>query len=429
MKVCLYIASLPEDDMPNRQFPLGIGYVAAYLERSMPGVEVKLSADIEEVIREKPDILGISSVSQCFNNALAMAQRAKRDLDIPVLLGGYHISSIPHKLPKCFDAGIIGEGEKPFLNLVQLWQQCGEFEPSKLAQILGICFHKGDKVVITSPGDPVAPLDDLPYPKRNISPGARNIFVFSSRGCIYRCKYCASTRHWRNFRSHSADYFVNELRYLHDVYQAKSIHLLDDLFFADRKRVARIISLLDKQGLLGSLSFDSFIASNLATRETLLLARDLGFKAIKFGAETGSDRLLKEMKGPQASVKHHQRCIDLCQELGFEVRAPFMFGTPGETVKDLELTYQFLKHNKGILKIHGFYLTTPVPGTPYWDQALAKGLVNEDMDWDRLNLDYLKGQAFDMSRAIYLNEENVPLEVLKEYFQKIKEEFDFHKAA
>jgi radical SAM superfamily enzyme YgiQ (UPF0313 family) len=187
--------------------------------------------------------------------------------------------------------------------------------------------------------------------------------------------------------------------------------------------------LLDKQGLLGSLSFDSFIASNLATRETLLLARDLGFKAIKFGAETGSDRLLKEMKGPQASVKHHQRCIDLCQELGFEVRAPFMFGTPGETVKDLELTYQFLKHNKGILKIHGFYLTTPVPGTPYWDQALAKGLVNEDMDWDRLNLDYLKGQAFDMSRAIYLNEENVPLEVLKEYFQKIKEEFDFHKAA
>ena len=429
MKVCLYIASLPEDEMPSRQFPLSIGYVAAYLERAMPDVEIKLSADIEEVIREKPDLLGISSVSQCFNNALVMAQRAKQDLGIPVLLGGYHISSLPHKLSKWFDAGIIGEGEMPFLDLVRLWRQRGRFAAGDLAQIKGICFHQEDKVVISSPNDPIDPLDDLPYPKRNISPGARNIFVFSSRGCIYRCKFCASTRHWRKFRPHSAEYFVKELRYLQEVYQAKSIHLLDDLFFADRKRVARIIELLDEQGLLRSFSFDSFITANLATRETLLMAKDLGFKAIKFGAETGSDRLLKEMKGPQASVRHHQRCIDLCQELGLEVRAPFMFGTPGETLEDLEQTYQFLKRNKGILKIHGFYLTTPVPGTPYWDFALAKGLVSEDMDWDRLNIDYLKGQSFDLGRAIYLNEEIVPLKVLRGYIQNILAEFEFHQLA
>lgn len=426
MKVCLYIASLPEDDMPNRQFPLGIGYVAACLERAMPDVEIKLSADIEEVIREKPDLLGISSVSQCFNNALVMAQRAKQDLGIPVLLGGYHISSIPHKLSKWFDAGVIGEGEMPFVELVRLWRQRGQYTACDMICIKGICFHEGDKITITSPSDPVDPIDGLPYPKRNISPGARNIFVFSSRGCVYRCKFCASTRHWRKFRPHSAEYFVKELRYLREVYKAKSIYLLDDLFFADQKRVARIIKLLDEQGLLGSFSFESFISSNLATRETLLMARDLGFTAIKFGAETGSERLLKEMKGPQASVRHHQRCIDLCQEFGLEVRAPFMFGTPGETMEDLELTYQFLKRNKGSLKIHGFYLTTPVPGTPYWDLALAKGLVSEDMDWGRLNIDYLKGQSFDLGRAIYLNEENVPLEVLRDYFQKLLTEFEFH---
>jgi radical SAM superfamily enzyme YgiQ (UPF0313 family) len=159
----------------------------------------------------------------------------------------------------------------------------------------------------------------------------------------------------------------------------------------------------------------------------LKVATHIGFKSIRFGAETGSDRLLKDMKGKWASVENHQRCIDLCQELGLEVSAAFMVGTPGETEEDLQLTYQFLKRNADVLRINGLYLTTPMPGTSYWDLAMQKGLVSEDenMDWSRLNLDIMKEKSFDFHDAIYLNEDNMPLEVVIEYARRFQDEFTF----
>ena len=426
MNVLLFISSLKEEELHNRQLPLGIGYLASYVEKHSNNVKVRITADPKEVFRQRPDLLGISSVSQCFNAALELGRQVKRKLGIPIILGGYHITSLPHRLDPCFDVGVIGEGERPFLSLVRHLQANGALVPEEFKQIPGLCYHgKNGSVERTATAKPITPIDELPYPKRNISPGARNIFVFSSRGCIYRCKFCASSRHWRAFRPHSPRYFVRELKYLQEKYRASSIHLLDDLFFADRKRLRDIVTMMYRENLCGRFRFDSFISSNLASRETLLMARQMGFTSIKFGGETGSDRLLKEIKGPHASVAHHQRCIDLCRELGLDVRASFILGSPGETEEDLDLTYSFLKKNKGVLKIHGFYLTMPIPGTPYWDLAMQKGLVSEDMDWSRLNIDYLKKDSFDLGKAIYLNEDKVSRATLRHYFETFRKEFEF----
>jgi radical SAM superfamily enzyme YgiQ (UPF0313 family) len=428
MKIVLYIASQSEDELAHHQFPLGAGYVGAYLEEHLDDVEVVVTAEREDILKERPDMVGISSVSQCFNGAMAVAQSVKKELSIPIIIGGYHISSLPHRLPRAFDAGVIGEGEKAMLEIVRLFRDDGALDPARLASIAGICFRDGSGVVKTTPvGEPVNPIDTLPFPKRNISRGARNIHMFTSRGCVYRCKYCASTLHWEKFRAHSAEYVVRELIHLVDEYDAKSIFLLDDLFFADKKRLRAIAGLMETEGLIGRFSLHGFITSNLAKRETLTLARHIGFKSMRFGAETGSDRLLKEMKGSWASVESHQRCIDLCRELGLEVRAAFMFGTPGETEEDIKLTYEFLKRNAGALSIDGFYLTTPIPGTAYWRMAMEKGLVSEEMDWDRLNLDILKvEESFDYDKVVYLNEGNMPLKRVVAHIKRFREEFSFH---
>lgn len=428
MKVVFFITSLPEDELEKRQFPLGAGYIGAYLEQHLEDIEVIITASSEDIFKHKPDILGISSVSQCFKQAKATAELVKKELGIPIVLGGYHISPLPHTLPKCFDIGVIAEGERPMLEIMKVLQKEKSLDPNKIEKIGGICFHDGiGNVVVTLTADPIGSIDTLPFPKRNIRRGARNIVMFSSRGCINRCKFCASSRHWGRFRAHSSEYVVSELKYLINEYAATSIFLLDDLFFADRKRLFSIAELMAEEGLIGKLTFHGFITSNLARRDVLDTARQIGFQSIRFGAETGSDRLLKEMKGKWASVEHHQRCIDTCREVGLEVRAAFMFGTPGETEADIELTYEFLKHNEDVLSIDGFYLTTPIPGTPYWNLALQKGLVSEDedMDWDRLSLDIQKEMSFDFRRAIYLNADNMQLETLIEHIRKFQNEFAF----
>ena len=429
MKIMFFITSLPEDELEKRQFPLGVGYIGAYLEKNLRDIEVIITATEGDIYRERPDILGISSVSQCFKQAKATAESVKKELGIPIVLGGYHISPLPHTLPICFDIGVIGEGEKAMLEIVKVLQRENSLEVSEIAKIGGICFRDINGKIICNPlTNPISSIDDLPFPMRNISRGARNIHMFTSRGCINRCKFCASSRFWKRFRAHSADYVVNELKYLIHEYDATSIYLLDDLFFADKKRFFSIAELLDKENLIDRFIFHGFITSNLARRDMLEVAKDIGFRSIRFGAETGSDWLLKEMKGKQASVENHQRCIDLCTEIGLEVRAAFMFGTPGETEADIRLTYEFIKRNKDILKIDGYYLTTPIPGTPYWDIAMQKGLVSEseDMDWNRLNIDVQKKESFDFNKAIYLNEDNMPLEILIEHVRRFQNDFIFH---
>ncbi|MBK8167353.1 MAG: B12-binding domain-containing radical SAM protein [bacterium] len=425
MRIVFFIASLPEDELHRHQFPLGPGYVGAWLQREFPDLDVRITATPDEVIALRPDLVAISSVTQCYNQARQVAARVRCELDVPVILGGYHISALPQRLDLEFAAGVLGEGELPMTELVRCFRETGAFPAARLAVVPGICWREGsgrDDVRI-NPQPPRIPPDDLPRPLRNISRGARNIVMFSSRGCAYRCEFCASTRHWGRLRNHSARFFVDELKDLVRDYDATSIYLLDDLFFADRNRVFAIADLLAAEGLRDRFTFHGFTTSNLAEDGLFDAARRMGFRSIRFGGETGSDRLLKRMKGSWASVASHQRCIDLGLAHGLEVSAAFMLGTPGETVEDLDLTVEFLERNRGRFRINGLYLTTPIPGTPYWDLALAKGLVSLDMDFDRLNIDFGKTMSFDIDRCIYLNAENVPLETVGRYYALIRDRF------
>lgn len=424
MRLVLFLASLPEDELQQRQFPLGPGYLAAHLRERVPEIEIVITADADEALRARPDVVGISAVSQCFPAAVDFARRVERELSVPVILGGYHISALPATLPREAVVGVLGEGERTLSRLVSLLRDRGALLPSDLVRVAGICFREGDVVVTTSPVEPILPLDSLPYPERNIGRGARSVHLSTSRGCVYKCAFCSASRFWGKYRAHSAERVVDEVRYLIERYDARSIHLLDDLFFARPRRVAEVAARLEREGLSGRVPFDGFIASSVASRRVLEDAKRIGFRSLKLGAETGSDRLLKQMKGNHASLEAHQRTIDLCSELGIEVRASFMVGAPGERIEDLEATRSFLKRNSERLSIHGLYLTTPVPGTPYWELALREGLVSDDMDFSRLSLDTLKTESFDPDRAVYLNGENMPMDELMQWVELLRNEFD-----
>ncbi|MCL0070515.1 cobalamin-dependent protein [Dehalococcoidia bacterium] len=103
----------------------------------------------EKVKREKPNVVGISSTTLEFSNAIKIAQEVKKEFSIPIIIGGVHISALPWMLPQCFDIGVVGEGEQTMLELMQLFLQHWAFPTKELKEIKGIVFHNEDKVVIT----------------------------------------------------------------------------------------------------------------------------------------------------------------------------------------------------------------------------------------------------------------------------------------
>ena len=130
------------------------------------------------------------------------------------------------------------------------------------------------------------------------------------------------------------------------------------------------------------------------------------YTVVRFGAETGSETLLKRLKGNSISLADHQRVIDLCQKYKLSCSASFMFGIPGETKKDLEATIEFLRKNKGKLHISGLYPFTPIPGTEIWNWMRDRNIISSDIDAECYPRDFQR-ENFSWDHFLYFNHENL----------------------
>ena len=395
-------------DRRSYGLPLSIGYLAAYLRAhagTIPAsLEILPAESLNEVLAFKPHVVGISSVTSCFNHATDMARNIKDATGARIIAGGHHVTALPHCLPDCLDAAVIGEGEETLRELLAATTEAG-WSAGPLSRVAGIAYHDGRHIAINDRRPLIHPLDTLPRPLRASSPTRHNeATIFTSRGCPYACVFCSSARHWQRFRAFSAEYVVAEIE---EVINAQPgvlrFYILDDLFIANRARLRRIVELLEDKGLASRLSFRGFVRSNLVDEECCELLLRMNCREVRFGAESASPRILEQLKVGSTTVEDHQRCIDLCGRYGLDVSASYMVGNPGESERDLRLTYDFILRNKGKAGVEGFYLATPLPGTPLWDDCLRRGLVSEDMDWSRLNLAF-DNPDFDWRDFIYVND-------------------------
>jgi len=77
---------------------------------------------------------------------------------------------------------------------------------------------------------------------------------------------------------------------------ATSLYFLDDLFIADKKRLIRIVELLTERGLLGRFTARGFVRANLLTSEIAKSLKLMNFEKVRFGAESGSEKILSFLK-------------------------------------------------------------------------------------------------------------------------------------
>src|SRR4030042_2649035 len=265
-KVLLINAINPHVEVEQRHPPLGLGYLVSALSKHFGEdfFEFRIvDRNVEKEIKQfNPAIVLISSVTQNFDIAISCASFIKK-LGIPVIAGGIHISMMPYSLGKDFDAGVLGEGEEVIVELMQAFLNRGKLLPEDLNGIKGIVFRKGDSLHFSEPRPVIQNIDSIPFPSRDLLKIEGHTYMFTSRGCPYKCVFCASTRFWNNVRFFSAGYVINEIRELAGRYNVKLISFYDDLFIADRQRLRDIVSLIKKDRNLSKIHFTCNGRANL----------------------------------------------------------------------------------------------------------------------------------------------------------------------
>jgi anaerobic magnesium-protoporphyrin IX monomethyl ester cyclase len=384
LRILLVSAVNTEVEVESRYPNLGMAYLVSMVRKELPGAAVEFliaDKDVPAVTASfEPDLAGISSVSQNYTVAKEHAAFFET-AGVPYLIGGVHISQMPATLPKGALAACLGEGEHTFVDVVRAMLD-GRLRES-IPEIPGLAYWDAEELRFTEPRAQEPVLDNLPTPARDLLEIRSHAYMFTSRGCPFRCTFCSSSRYWDKLRLFSADYVVDEIELL--VREGvEMISFFDDLFVASFRRLEEIHGLLGQRDLLGKVRFTCSCRADVVRPELVDILRKMGVVSVGMGLESGDDEVLRFLKGGNTSVARNHEAIRLLKDAGIAANASFVIGSPSETREQVMKTYRFIKNSR--LDLFDVYVLTPLPGTPVWDMAVAKGLVSEDMDWSRLDV-------------------------------------------
>jgi anaerobic magnesium-protoporphyrin IX monomethyl ester cyclase len=372
----------------TRYRPLWPASLAAYVKRELGPDTVQMryaTRSFEQELRDyQPDLLALSSVTQNYGMAIRHARLAKAT-GIPVIIGGMHISSLPESLSDAMDVACIGEGEQTFTDLLHLHLETGGLPRQRLGGIPGLAFREEGALRLTAERANIPSIDDLPHPDRSLIGYTEREYVYTARGCAYRCVFCACTKHWKRVRYASAPYVIDEIRELVD-HGVRTIRFNDDNFVANKSRLSEISSLVTEAGIHRRARFSCWARSNDITPEVVRDLKDMNVVAVVLGLESGSDRVLRYLKGGGVTVEDNRRAVDLLKDARIQTSADFIIGSPEETEEEIEKTYQFIRKSR--IDFVAVNVFSPLPGTPVWELAEKRGLVSTDMDWERCDFKF-----------------------------------------
>jgi radical SAM superfamily enzyme YgiQ (UPF0313 family) len=168
---------------------------------------------------------------------------------------------------------------------------------------------------------------------------------------------------------------VDEMQYLRDKIGVEFVKFFDDEFSVDRKRAIDICDEIVKR----KLDMGFLILSRVDTmdRELLRKLRTAGCEEIQYGVETASDRLIQNIsKGIE--IDDVEKILRWTKENTIRTFIFLMQGLPGETVKDIEKTFAFIKRNRRYIDTVESAITHILPGTPIYHMSKELGLVNDE---------------------------------------------------
>ena len=368
--------------------PLGLAYLAAVLEQDGHRVTILdapvLGATAGDVAAraavERPDLVGLTSTTAYFDTALAVAERLKAALPgVPICLGGPHFNANTDLLTarRCFDFGIRGEGEITLREVVR-----GMTDGRELADVPGVVTARNGDLFHAPERPLLADLDVLPLPARHLLPihayrpmpndqyRLPKTSMITSRGCPCACTFCDKQTFGNRYRSHGPARIVEEVHRLEADYGIRDIAFVDSTFTPNRRRTEAVLDAMEADP--PRASWTCSCRANVLTEDLLRRMRAMNCWRIRIGIESGNAEILRGIR-KGITRDDVERTAQAADRLGFQVKAFFMIGHPGETRATIEDSIRFALDLP--LKDVTVQINTPLRGTPQFEECGRRGTL------------------------------------------------------
>lgn len=392
---------------PQSEFyamPLGLLAVGSALpaaEFDVKIIDARLNEDAEQQMLDgaaSACCVGMTVFSgPSIGKALRLSRRLKQENPrLPIVWGGWHPSILPEQCiaSGAVDAVVIAQGEATFADLLRVIG-----DRSRWARIPGLCIENGGTPQRTAPRA-LARMEQFPPARYELldvesyfqRKGVRQLDYSSSRGCPYRCTFCADPLVYRSkWTGLPADRVAGELQELHRRYRLDEVFFLDDDLFASPRRIQALASEFVRIGVpfkwKGTARADELCR---LPEDFFAELHQAGCVRINIGAESGSQHVLDHIK-KDYQVDEILTAAQRAARAGIGLSYSFIAGFPGEQQSDLDRTIDVMKQirrESPAIEAKIFFYS-PYPGTELIREVESMGvqLPSRLEDWDGFNID------------------------------------------
>jgi anaerobic magnesium-protoporphyrin IX monomethyl ester cyclase len=280
------------------------------------------------------------------------------------------------------DFVIRGEGEETLRELLLTLDKQEDFQT-----LPGIAFKLNENVVVNSPRPVLRELDELPLPAWDLIDlepyrkiwlthhGYFSLNMATTRGCPYKCNWCAKPIYGNRYNSRSPENVANEIEFLLKQYRPDHFWMCDDIFGLKPGWVEKFNEQVKERGLRFNYKIQSRV-DLLTNEETVKALSQSGVETVWVGAESGSQKILDAMdKG--TTVEEIKKATALLRKHQVRVAYFLQFGYSGETSDDIQATINMVLEQ--MPDEIGISVSYPLPGTKFYENV--KDQLKDKKNW------------------------------------------------
>ncbi|MFC1658810.1 B12-binding domain-containing radical SAM protein, partial [Candidatus Omnitrophota bacterium] len=300
---------------------------------------------IQKLINKNPDVIGFSLYLWNVARSLYVIKEVKKILPKTIIVvGGPEITKeFNYISDQGVDFSVTGEGEIPFVQLVNHFL----YENPPLESISNLIFRKADQIIYNPHKNIIDDINNIPSPYLSgcLDPKPyKRYWLETMRWCAYRCKYCLYCH-----RSQIKNPFYSLKRIEEELNYAKNSGLkyidIHDSAFNLNPKFREICYIIQKVNKNNSIHLNALLQAELLNEEDVDLLVKSNISYAEIGLQSVNPETLRKI-GRNTDLDRWLKGISLLKKKGMGIMIDVMIGLPGDNLKSILKTIEFLKKNK-----------------------------------------------------------------------------------